>query len=92
MDFWGRRPQVLLYHVTFKSHLFWHLVRHCHWYNPMHHWAYRDESFVGNVAKVLKSVITGGGALHALSLATKWRHLQWFRLKRRRGDSFIALT
>ena len=73
--------QVQLYHVTFKSHLLWHLSRQCQWLNPRHAWAYRDESFVGLVATVLRSVVMGGGPLRAgETLATKWRHLLWTRL------------
>ena len=73
-----------------SSHtFFWHLSRQCKWFNPQHGWAFRGESFVGKVAKVIQSVVKGGGALHVgTTLAEKWRHLQWFRLRRREGAVF----
>ena len=84
MMYWDRN--VKQYNVTFKSHLFWHMARHCKFFNPRHGWAYRDESFVGKVATVVKSVISGNGQLQSgHALAVKWRRLQWFRLRRRQG-------
>jgi len=85
--YWDRG--VKLYNVTFKSHLLWHMSRHAKWFNPRHGWAYRDESFVGSVAKVARSIVHGCGAWGlGGQLATKWRRLQWFRLRRRQGDVF----
>ncbi len=87
MHFWHLK--IKLYNVTFKSHLFWHLARQCKWFNPKHGWAFRDESFVGAVARIVKTVVFGSGAWGSgTSLATKWRHLQWFRLRRREGAVF----
>ena len=87
MIYWRRKRK--LFNITFKSHLFWHLSRMCRWFNPQHGWAFRDESFVGRVAKVMTSVVKGGGAMQlGTTLAAKWRHLQWFRMRRREGAVF----
>ena len=78
-----------LFHITFKSHLFWHLANNSYWYNPRAGWCYRDESFVGLVAKVARSVAAGRGLLRiGLVLAKKWRRLQWFRQRKREGHPF----
>ena len=87
MHYWKLKRN--LYNVTFKSHPFWHFARQCKWFNPWYGWAFRDESFVGHVARVIKSVVFGGGAMNlGKTLENKWRHLQWFRLKRREGVVF----
>ena len=79
-----------LYNVTFKSHLFWHLAKQCRWFNCMRGWSYRDESFVGSVARVIKSIVKGGGAMKVGdNLAERWRMLQWFRLRRRQGALYV---
>ena len=78
-----------LNHVTFKSHLFWHLAKQCRWFNCMRGWSYRDESFVGTVARVIKSIVKAGGAMKVGdNLAEKWRMLHWFRLRRREGTLY----
>ena len=90
MIYWGKNMKH--YNVTFKSHLFWHMARHCKFFNPRHGWAYRDESFVGSVAVVVKSVISGNGQRKSgRALAVKWRRLQWFRLRRRQGAVYRDL-
>jgi len=87
MIYWDMK--VKLFKVTFKSHLLWHMARQCKYCNPRHAWAYRDESFVGSVAKVVKSVACGGGAWACSdAFAKKWRRLMWFRLRRRQGAVF----
>ena len=89
MIYWDRG--VRHYNVTFKSHLFWHMARQARFFNPRHGWTYRDESFVGSVAKVLHSVISGNGALRSgRALAVKWRRLQWFRYRRRQGAIYLG--
>ena len=88
MIYWAKKEK--LYHVTFKSHLFWHLAKQCRWTNCMHGWSYRDESFVGSVARVISAVVRGGGAMHlGDNLAGRWRMLQWFRLRRRQGALYV---
>jgi len=87
MIYWHRR--VPHYNVTFKSHLFWHMGEQCRFWNPRHGWAYKDESFVGSVARVVHSVCTGASLLSmGHRLAAKWKHLQSFRLRRRQGAVF----
>ena len=78
----------MLFHVTFKSHLMWHLGYSCFFFNPRCGWCYRDESFVGRVAKVAQSVACGRGALRlGTSLAHKWRWILYLRMRgRMRGD------
>ena len=88
MIYWERGMRH--YNVTFKSHLLWHMARQARFFNPRHGWTYRDESFVGSVAKVLHSVIKGGGAMKSgRAKAVKWRRLQWFRYRRRQGDIYV---
>ena len=66
------------------------MARQARFFNPRHGWTYRDESFVGSVAKVLHSVIKGGGAMKSgRAKAVKWRRLQWFRYRRRQGDIYV---
>ena len=78
-----------LFHVTFKSHLLWHVANNAQWYNPRSGWTYRDESFMGLVARVAASMARGRGSLRiGRALAQKWRRLQWFRLRRREGRVF----
>jgi hypothetical protein len=89
MIYWERR--IKLYNVTFKSHLFWHMARQCKFLNPRRGWAYRDESFVGTVAKTIHSVMPGTSQIKVgKTMASKWRRLMWFRLRRREGAVFGA--
>ena len=86
--FHQRRPPLLLFHVTFKSHLFWHMAWCCQFFNPRCGWCYRDESFVGRLAKVARSVVHGLGHLKvAVSLAQKWRWVLFLRMLRRSGNT-----
>ena len=62
MIYWERK--VKHYNVTFKSHLFWHMARQARYFNPRHGWTYRDESFVGSVAKVVKCMCAATSASH----------------------------
>ena len=67
-----------------------HLAKQCRWTNCMYGWSYRDESFVGSVARIMKAVAKGGGAMHlGDNLAGRWRMLQWFRLRRRQGALYV---
>jgi hypothetical protein len=87
MIYWEKK--VRHYNVTFKSHLFWHMARQARYFNPRHGWTYRDESFVGPAAKVVKSIVAGNGQMQTgRALAVKWRRLQWFRHRRRQGVVF----
>ena len=80
----NREPPLMLFHVTCKSHLMWHLGKTCRYFNPRCGWCYRDESFVGRVAKVARSVVAGLGPLRvALSLAKKWRYVLHLRIWQR---------
>ena len=56
MIYWEKK--VKHYNVTFKSHLLWHMARQARFFNPRHGWTYRDESFVGAVAKVVRCMCT----------------------------------
>ena len=83
-----RQPQLLLFPVTFKSHLMWHFGHSCQFFNPRCGWCYRDESFVGYIARVAKSVVAGLGAKRvALSLAKKWRWMLHLRMWQRERDN-----
>ena len=62
MIYWEKK--VKHYNVTFKSHLFWHMARQARFFNPRHGWTYRDESFVGAVAKVLRCMFAAANASH----------------------------
>jgi len=76
--------QLKHYQVTFKSHLFWHMADWAKWFNPRAGWCYGNERFVGKIARITRSVVMGGGAIHlGQSLPTKWIHLQHFRMRRR---------
>ena len=75
---------VRLFHITFKSHLMWHLADNCKFFNPRCGWCYRDESFVGRIAKIARSVVAGLGSLKvALSVAKKWRYVLHLRIWQR---------
>lgn len=89
MIYWER--VIKLYNITFKSHLFWHMARQCKFFNPRRGWAYRDESFVGTVAKTIHSIMPGNPQIKmGKPMASKWRQLMWFRLRRREGAVFGA--
>ena len=67
-----RQPPLLLFCVTLKSHLIWHVGFSCQYFSPRCGWCYRD-SFVGRVAEVANSVVAGLGPLKIeVALATKW--------------------
>ena len=62
MIYWEKK--VKHYNVTFKSHLLWHMARQARFFNPRHGWTYRDESFVGAVAKVVRCMCAATNASH----------------------------
>ena len=49
MEFWGRK---LLFNVTFKSHLFWHMADQSQFVNPRSGWTYGEEDYVGKIARI----------------------------------------
>lgn len=72
-----------LYNVTFKSHHFWHMAYMARWVNPRSGWCYPEERFVGLLARVVKSVVMGGGASAlGATLPVKWRELMRHRQRR----------
>ena len=78
------RTKLMHYHITFKSHMFWHLAYQARWWNPRSNWNYSNESYMGKIARIAKSVAFGLGHLKfPVSFADKWRRLQWLRLRRR---------
>ena len=87
MHFWNLHRK--LYNITFKSHLLWHLSRQVQYFNCMHGWSYRDESFVGYIANIVRGCIKGGGVLNVgCTLAERWVRLQYFRMRRRERAVF----
>ena len=77
------RP-LLFFHATFKSHYMWHFGYSCQYFNPRCGWCYRDESFVGRIARVAKSAVAGLGAKKvAVALAKKWRWVLQLRMWQR---------
>lgn len=59
------------YHITFKSHMFWHMARSCRYFNPRAGWTYRDESYMGKIAQMVRANVQGGGAL---GVSKPWAH------------------
>ena len=81
------------YNITFKSHVFWHMADLSKWCNPKAGWNYGNERFVGKVALITRSVVMGGGCKSlGINLPTKWRFLQYFRMKRRQSAVYVHDT
>ena len=78
-----------LYNVTFKSHHFWHMAFMARWVNPRSGWCYAEERFVGMLARVVKSVVCGGGVLAlGKTLPVKWCELMKHRQRRLKHVTF----
>ena len=43
----------MLFNVTMKSHAFWHCCQQSWYQNPRTGWCYREESFVGKIARII---------------------------------------
>ena len=73
---WASSEGRLLFKTVIKHHTFLHLAKdalHC---NPKHHWTFRSEDFVGQIAKLAHSITMGTSATRiSAKLSSKYRIL-----------------
>lgn len=73
---WASSEGRLLFNTVIKHHTFLHLAKdavHC---NPKHHWTFRSEDFVGQIAKLAHSITMGTSATRiSAKLSSKYRIL-----------------
>ena len=74
-----------LWSLTPKLHYWFHISNFCKFYNPRKGWAFKDEDFVGRIARIGHSCIFGISHIHVSApLVTKYLDGMQFRLARRR--------
>ena len=59
---WASSEGRLLFNTVIKHHTFLHLAKDAAHCNPKHHWTFRSEDFVGQIAKLAHSITMGTSA------------------------------